>query len=85
MHYSAAQATPMHPGMTPSRETLTKTPAYDPAWAATPAHPGFGERPSGQGRTALDEGGHVHANHAGACIRHCRRPALQRAPMQSSR
>ncbi|PRW59844.1 transcription elongation factor SPT5-like protein 1 [Chlorella sorokiniana] len=43
MHYSSmGQATPMHPGMTPGRETLTKTPAYDPAWAATPAHPGFG-------------------------------------------
>ncbi|KAL4420140.1 hypothetical protein ABPG77_010356 [Micractinium sp. CCAP 211/92] len=41
MHYSQ-HATPMHPGMTPSREALTKTPAYDPAWAATPAHPGFG-------------------------------------------
>ena len=43
MHYSmAAHATPMHPGMTPGREALTKTPGYDPAWAATPAHPGFG-------------------------------------------
>lgn len=41
MHYSS-HATPMHPGMTPGRESLTKTPAYDPAWAATPAHPGFG-------------------------------------------
>lgn len=41
MHYSSL-TTPMHPGMTPGREALTKTPAYDPAWAATPAHPGFG-------------------------------------------
>jgi hypothetical protein len=40
-HYSS-HTTPMHPGMTPGREALTKTPAYDPAWAATPAHPGFG-------------------------------------------
>ena len=41
-HYSSL-ATPMHPGMTPGREAITKTPAYDPAWAgATPAHPGFG-------------------------------------------
>ena len=38
-HYTA---TPMHPSMTPGRDTVTKTPAYDPAWAATPAHPGFG-------------------------------------------
>ena len=41
MHYSQ-HATPLHPGMTPAREALTKTPGYDPAWAATPAHPGFG-------------------------------------------
>lgn len=49
MHYSQ-HATPMHPGMTPSREALTKTPAYDPAWAATPAHPGFG----GEGAACLE-------------------------------
>jgi transcription elongation factor SPT5 len=52
-HYSQAQATPahysmlggstpLHPGMTPGREAVTATPAYDAAWAATPAHPGFG-------------------------------------------
>ena len=42
-HYSSmATATPMYPGMTPGRDAVTKTPAYDPAWAATPAHPGFG-------------------------------------------
>ena len=40
MHYSS-HATPMHPGFTPSREAVTKTPAYDAAWAATPAHPGI--------------------------------------------
>lgn len=38
-HYTA---TPMHPSMTPGRDSVTKTPAYDPAWAATPAHTGFG-------------------------------------------
>jgi transcription elongation factor SPT5 len=43
-HYSnMPTATPMHPGMTPGRDSVTKTPAYDPAWAATPAHPGFGD------------------------------------------
>ena len=45
MHYSHTSATPMHPGigMTPSREAITKTPGYDPAWSGmTPAHPGFG-------------------------------------------
>jgi transcription elongation factor SPT5 len=40
-HYSS-MATPMHPGMTPGRDSVTKTPAYDPAWAATPAYAGFG-------------------------------------------
>ncbi|EFN50704.1 hypothetical protein CHLNCDRAFT_142577 [Chlorella variabilis] len=40
-HYSS-HTTPAHPGMTPGREALTKTPAYDAAWAATPAHPGVG-------------------------------------------
>lgn len=46
-HYSAmGSATPMYPGMTPGRE-VTKTPAYDPAWAATPAHPGFGSDTAG--------------------------------------
>jgi len=40
-HYSAmGSATPMY-HMTPGREA-TATPAYDPAWASTPAHPGFG-------------------------------------------
>lgn len=43
-HYSAlGSATPLYPGMTPGREQVTKTPAYDPAWAATPAHPGFSD------------------------------------------
>lgn len=42
-HYSAfGSATPLHPGMTPGRD-VSKTPAYDPAWASTPAHPGFGD------------------------------------------
>ncbi|GAB4821977.1 hypothetical protein N2152v2_009023 [Parachlorella kessleri] len=42
MHYNNMMATPMHPGMTPGRDAVTKTPAYDPAWAgATPAHPGM--------------------------------------------
>jgi len=42
-HYSnMPTATPLHPGMTPGRDSVTKTPAYDPAWAATPAHPGLG-------------------------------------------
>lgn len=41
-HYSAmGSATPMY-HMTPGREAATATPAYDPAWASTPAHPGFG-------------------------------------------
>ncbi len=41
-HYSAmGSATPMYSTMTPGRE-VTNTPAYDPAWASTPAHPGFG-------------------------------------------
>ena len=41
-HYSAmGSATPMYQ-MTPGREAATATPAYDPAWASTPAHPGFG-------------------------------------------
>ena len=40
-HYSAmGSATPMYSTMTPGRE-VTNTPAYDPAWASTPAHPGF--------------------------------------------
>lgn len=49
-YYSAmASATPMHPGMTPGRDAVTKTPAYDAAWAATPAHPGFGSVGGGGG------------------------------------
>jgi transcription elongation factor SPT5 len=40
-HYGAmGSETPMY-HMTPGREA-TSTPAYDPAWASTPAHPGFG-------------------------------------------
>lgn len=39
-HYGMMSATPMHPGMTPSRDVLTKTPAYDPVWANTPAYTG---------------------------------------------
>eukprot|EP00887_Chlorella_sp_A99_P006595 scaffold3.g6595.t1 len=44
-HYSST-ATPLHPGLTPGREAVTKTPAYDAAWASTPAHPGFSGGPS---------------------------------------
>ncbi len=52
-HYSnMPTATPMHPGMTPGRDSVTKTPAYDPAWAATPAHPGFGGDDYGAPQTA---------------------------------
>ncbi|KAG7669634.1 hypothetical protein Ndes2437B_g05814 [Nannochloris sp. 'desiccata'] len=54
-HYSnMPTATPMHPGMTPGRDSVTKTPAYDPAWAATPAHPGFGGGDGGGYAAALD-------------------------------
>ena len=55
-HYSAlGSATPMYSTMTPGRE-VTNTPAYDPAWAATPAHPGFGP-----GSAGVELGGDAYA------------------------
>lgn len=57
-HYSAmGSATPMHPGMTPGREAVGKTPAYDPAWAATPAYTGFGSSAADAGPGGMGFGG----------------------------
>ena len=68
-HYSS-HSTPMHPGMTPGRDALTKTPAYDPAWAATPAHPGFGSGTEGGGEQVQAAGVRVGCLQAASvCLR----------------
>ena len=55
-HYSMlGSSTPLHPGMTPGRD-VSKTPAYDPAWAATPAHPGLGDVGSASSFAGADVG-----------------------------
>lgn len=42
-HYSSyPTSTPLHASMGGVRDSVTKTPGYDAAWAMTPAHEGFG-------------------------------------------